>query len=313
MNSRAKAWAIEDINWHQDIDLEKELLTLEDDEFISMLSSRQKSALSHIMGLVIISAISAHENVIQDIKSGHWQRLKRNKQISSKVYNEGMEFFDDESKHSQMFNRYISKYLSKINLKKEEADEFLPSYDKKSIFMRLAKFNMFLGGRAIWWLVASVENESLDLFREIHKRKRDIDPLYYEIHLKHFQEEIIHSSFAENLILSDDLGKSTFLNRIDYIIADFLQITWALWQLVRLSKIQKHESRHSFIKDFVSIYSVIKQFGRIRFLKYMFVKFPYLSMMLNSHHRKGMIKLLNKSTTVAPLRPSSFKGVFHVG
>ncbi len=47
-----------------------------------------------------------------------------------------------------------------------------------------------MGGHAFWWVVAVVEEVALLIYQAVYRHRKQMDPLFYQIHRKHFEEEI---------------------------------------------------------------------------------------------------------------------------
>ena len=91
--------------------------------------------------------------------------------------------------------RFLSIFAKETNVSVSELQSLLPVLDKSKI-ESLFRVNGVVGGQALWWVVAAVEEESIMVYRHLHKFKKDLDPLYYELHRKHFEEETRHAAYA---------------------------------------------------------------------------------------------------------------------
>ena len=104
--------------------------------------------------------------------------------------------------------------------------------------------NSYLGGKALWMVVAAVEEESIEVFKQM-PHKNGIDSLYFELHQKHFEEETRHASFAFLMLELLEERTSTpvkLLSRqIDFIMSEVLQVSWILGELMKVVHLEKLE------------------------------------------------------------------------
>ena len=100
-------WNIDsDIPWEQSIDSKKEFLPIAHLPFSQGLSSNEKSYFSQFLGILAIKTISDHERILQSFKKVSFEK-SINETISPDLYKLGEEFFIEEAKHANMFDRFI--------------------------------------------------------------------------------------------------------------------------------------------------------------------------------------------------------------
>ena len=193
----AKGWDLEkDLNWDQGVDLSKFLLPLDQESILFPdANADQKRVISQLMGLIIASSISELEKVACELKEPSWDRFLRKHPISPEFRTLGEHFYEDEKKHSEAFSRYIDSFALELGVDPQDLKQLLPQ-SNQTIQGQIFKLNSMAGGMAIWWLIAAVEEESILFYRYIQNMKSDIDPLYYQLHKLHFEEEVRHKSYA---------------------------------------------------------------------------------------------------------------------
>ena len=113
-------------------------------------------------------------------------------------------------------------------------------------------------------VVAAVEEESIEVFRQLRPHREEIDNLYFELHQKHFEEETRHASFAFLMLELLEERTSTpvkMLSRqIDYIMSEVLQVSWILGELMKVVHLEKLKDRHPFYQGLAELVPVIKNF-----------------------------------------------------
>lgn len=300
-------WDFErDINWNQSIDTSKYLLPLDKSNIIFPgASSEQRLAISQFMGLIVASTVSQLEMVALKLKGPTWEKPLRKYPINPEFVNLGEQFYAEEEKHSRAFDKYIDKFAGALNIEPEQLRNFLPSANK-TLIKKLYSLNAELGGSALWWLVAAVEEESILFYKLIHQSRFDIDPLYYQIHRCHYEEESRHASYAPMMLefhhqFSTRLQKNVFA-KVEFLMAEVLNMTWTFNQLIKLKSLKSLESKHPFFEVMYSTVDLLKGQSPLQILHQLFTSAPYISSNLHlSAHQHVQEMLLRYGAFKMPL------------
>ena len=105
------------------------------------------------------------------------------------------QFFEEETKHAAAFKKYLNISCDCMGLCAEDLDLLWPrSFGSRfqSLIINTGK----LGCRAFWWVVSNVEEVFIDIYKEIFRRRPDVDPLFYHPHRSLMEEESRHANGA---------------------------------------------------------------------------------------------------------------------
>lgn len=275
-----KGWDIDrDLDWGCHTEARPLLPLGEDLERSLGLSCSESLALSQLLGLMAINAISEHERAIQYVKEACWSQPLRRRNLGQDYRDLGEQFFADEAKHSRAFARYIERFADRHGVPYLELLEILPSY-KDSWVCRFFRWNSKLGGRAVWWLVMLTEEESLQIYRQIRPHKSEIDPLFYQLHKLHFQEEIRHISYAPLMLRK--LGEprcilQSWIGRFDYVFAMAMHFLWIGQQLRRVGRARGLRKQHPFFGSIASVFDKLDALPLRKRWQILFFEVPFLS------------------------------------
>lgn len=285
-----------DINWSQSIDLNKALLPLDSHAILFPdANPEQRLVISQLMGLIVAATIAELEDVAVRLKSYTWENVLRKYPVNPEIYEMGELFYQDEEKHSRAFKRYIDLFAEQVNVDPKDLAEFLPS-SNRSFSEKMYKLNSKAGGMAIWWLIAAVEEESLLIFDHMRKDKHKVDPLYYELHKCHYEEEIRHKSYAAIMLqINDEFAKTPqalILKKLDFIFAEILNITWTFNQLFKIKNLSKLSNHHPFFKTLSGLSDILEDRNSLEVMNALFTTAPYIKNMLHlSEHKHVKIML----------------------
>lgn len=278
------SWDLErDVDWEVR-DTKRPLLPIGSQATSLGLSTVEERTLSQLLGLIATSAISEHERALKIVKKDCWSRPLSRKRKSRELRDLGEQFFLEEEKHSQAFAKYIETFAHDQGLDLRDLQQILPKYED-GFMCKVFRLNSLLGGRAIWWLVMLTEEESLDLFRKMRPHQESIDPLFYQIHDLHFQEEVRHISYAPQMLR---LLGGGWLSKFDYRLAELMHFVWILIQLRRLRKVSHLTQKHPF---FASVNAIIKKFERLKWKErwnLILNQTPFLSSLFRPLRHKAM-------------------------
>ena len=301
------SWCIEtDINWNQGIDHSQFLLPItKESKLFPKLTTRERVVLSQLMGLIVSASISELEAISLKLKKPTWERLMDKYPINPEIRELGEQFYIEEAKHSQAFQRYIKLFAKSHELEYDELRSFLPQ-TRNSLIEKIYKFNSILGGRAMWWLMCAAEEKSILFFKYLKNYQNEVDPLFYQLHKCHFEEEVRHASYAPMMLeIYDQFShwpQKKIMTKVDFILAEVLNMSWTFSQLIKLGKLKKIKHKSEF---YTELYSVVQKIGNsspFEVLYELFTSTPYVSEMLHlSEHKSIKILLERYNTTNMPL------------
>ena len=300
---RKHAWDLnKDFDWTLNVDLSKEFVPLPDDFILSpYINEKQRVLVSQLIGLMINSSICELEGALERSKKQCWVDIINMHPVSPEFEALGENFFIEEKKHAEAFEKFLSKFASATNVSVGELKSILPTLNESKI-ESLFRMNSFLGGKALWMVVAAVEEESIEVYKKMKPFKERIDPLFLSLHKKHFEEETRHASFAFLMLELLEERNSTpikFLSRyLDFIMSEVLQVSWILGELMKVVKLEKLKDRHPFYKDLYELVPLISEFTFIDILKSLFNDAPFISLILRPGLNQYLSEYLDKSKSV---------------
>ena len=294
------AWDIQrDFNWEKEIDLTKEFVPLPEDFILNpFLNPSQKILVSQLIGLMINSTVCELEGALERSKKQCWVEIINKYPVSPEFEELGENFFVEEKKHSLAFDYFLEKFAKQTNVTVDELKSILPILNQSKI-EKLFRINSYLGGKAMWMVVAAVEEESIEVFKQMRPHKSNIDYLYYQLHQRHFEEETRHASFA--FLMLELLEKRTALpikilsRQIDFMMSEVLQVSWILGELMKVVNLEKLKDRHSFYQGLYELIPIIKKFTITDVLKSLFNDAPFISLILRPGLNKHLSKYLNEN------------------
>jgi hypothetical protein len=285
-----------DINWSQSIDISKSLLPLDSNAILFPdANPEQRLVISQLMCLIVAATISELEDVALQLKIPTWEKVLRKYPVNPEIYELGKHFYEDEQKHSRAFKRYIDLFAESVNIDPIDLKCFLPK-GEQSLSSKIYKLNSLAGGMAVWWLIAAVEEESILIFDYMKNMKGDVDPLYYQLHKCHYEEEIRHKSYASIMLkINQDFARTPqalLFKKLDFIIAEILNITWTFNQLFKIKQLKKLSNHHPFFKTLAGLSEILENRSSLEVINTLFTSAPYISqtMHLSEHqHIKSML------------------------
>jgi ferritin-like protein len=295
---KKKSWDFDkDINWSLGVDLSKSLLPLDNKKSIFPNATKEETrVISQLMGLVVASTISQLEEVACKLKGPVWESFLNKHPVNPELYDLGEQFFEEEKKHARTFTRYIDMFATQVNVEPSDLKEFLPS-SNNSLIEKIYKLNSNLGGMAMWWLISAVEEEAIMFYHLLHEVKDGVDPLYYQIHRCHFEEEVRHKSYAQMMLeVHKEFANgpsSKVFKKVDFIIAEVLNMSWTFKQLLKIKKLKKFKNHHEFFNILSRCVEHISEMSYHQLVYTLFTSTPYVShtLHLSEHsHVKEMLK-----------------------
>jgi predicted metal-dependent hydrolase len=287
------------IDWGQSIDLNRPLLPLDEKALLFPdASSEERLVISQFMGLIVASTISELERVALSLKKTSWDDVLKRYPVNPEIRELGESFYEDETKHSQAFGRYINLFAERLGVEVEDLKSLLPS--SESLIKHVYRVDSLMGGMAIWWLIAAVEEESISIFNHMRDFRSDLDPLYYALHRAHFEEEVRHKSYASLMIqINQEFSHSVtghFLKHIDFLLAELMNRIWSFQQLSKIKQASHLREQHHFFKVLDGLHSRLNEKNSLQTLKVLFNEARYTKGMFNISHHKS-IQLLRSACT----------------
>lgn len=289
---KKNAWQMDDFNWAQAIDMSKDFLPLDEDNlFFPGASNEQSKALSQLFGLILNDTISEMECCLPRVKYIGWELFLNRFPVSPQLRELGELFFEEEEKHAKSFNRFKEIFIKSQGIDPEDLDLLLPKAFN-SFFQDRIIANAKSGGHAFWWTVAAVEEVSIKTFRELHRNKDQIDPLFYELHKKHAEEENRHANYA---FLMLELAKSEakgikghlFLKK-DLIFSQLISGPWIANELRKIFQVKKLAHKHPWFQVLSDSMPLFEKLNKKDLIKKFLVTAPYVSWLANpKYHQKN--------------------------
>jgi hypothetical protein len=285
------AWSLEDgIDWGLAIDLNKYFLPLDDDAVaFPGATLEQKIALSQLLGLIVNATIAEMESVAHKIRDTAWRDILNSYPVNPEMYELGEQFFLEEAKHAQLFNRYNRKFCDDTGVSINDLQLIIPqAYG--AIFQKAIYANAKAGGHAFWWVIAVVEEVSLIIYQQLHSHRQNLDPLFYQIHRRHFEEESKHTNYAFMMLeliktRNKSLKQKVHL-KIDRLYSDFFSTAWVLTELHKIWRVRDIASRHPFFATLASCLPLLEKLSSFELAQRLFISAPYISFILNRKHHK---------------------------
>lgn len=266
------------IPWSRGVDLTKDLLPVDSEgAFLSGLSAEERRAVSWALGLLAASAIKEHERVLNQLR----------KVACPHATPESRKFFLEEAIHSKAFERFLSLSAEALNLTLAELSDFLPQYDRRSLPGMLHALEAKLSGNAIWWTVATTEEESIKLYQKLLPQRGSTDPVFFQLNRLHFLEEARHSSFSYEMIRMKARGISRVFRRTSFLTSRVLQLIWLAGALRRFRRIHRYKNRHPLLATIAGIVDRMDTLSFPARMRILFHDLSYTKMMVRpeSHSR----------------------------
>lgn len=262
-----------------------------DDDAIAFpgASREQQLALSQLMGLIVNATISEMEDVAHKIRDIAWRKQLDDYPVNPEMIALGEQFFEEEAKHSQLFRRYNDLFCEQAGVSPEDLQRVVPSA-YGGPFQDAIIANAKWGGHAFWWVVAIVEEVALLLYQSIYRHRKEIDPLYYQVHRKHFEEESRHTHYAFLMLeLIREKNKTRFQkihNKIDLVFCDVFSSAWVIGELSKIKNVKSMQHQSEFFKILASCLPLMEKMSKRDLIKRLFVSAPYISLILNKNYHR---------------------------
>ena len=300
---KARAWSIDDdIPWKQGVDVHKFLLPL-DDEAVAFPGATdvQRLALSQLMGLIINATIAEMETSLKTLRRDAWELVLDSYPVNQEMRELGELFFIEELKHAQAFARYNTHFCRSMGILEQDLNLLLPKAFGSNFLSRIVA-NAKAGGHSFWWVVAQVEEVSIKIFQNIDRDRSDIDPLYFNVHRLHLEEEARHANYAFlmlELIRERDRikggGIRGWMHRKSNLIqAELWTSGWVLSELAKVYEVGSLQHKHPFFATLASALPILRKHSINELFQKLFVRSPYVSLVLNIGNHKKSLKMAQR-------------------
>ena len=293
---RRNAWDLDrDFAWDAPIDVDKPLLPLAQiDRVFPGLDDDERLVLSQLFGLVVAQMFSDAEQFLNKTREQLWGEFERLFAGYPALLELGTQFFDEERKHAEMFRRYITAWLVARGLDVErffaEQPRFSESWQHRVILRNAAR-----GGLAFWWIVLLAEEESPLIYRHLEDAPDDIEPLYLQIHRKHFEEEARHATFAYTAMayLADRLHglEGARRRRTDVMLAQTMQISFMAEAIVRRQRNLPDPTIHPWIAVVVRAMTKVGRLPARHLFRVFFREPTLIGPFMNYRFHKNMVEM----------------------
>jgi len=247
-------------------------------------SNEQRLALSQFMGLVVNATISEMEDALPKLKYSAWSRILRDFPANPELEELGEMFFDEEAKHARAFSMYLDEFCKTTNIEKPQLDALLPKAFG-SFFQKAITANALAGGHAFWWVVASVEEVSIGIYQQMHTHKAAIDPLYFQLHRRHLEEEARHANYAFLMLSlvqkSSPSVKRFLLKKADFVFAQMAGAPWVVTELYKFFRVKDLATKDPYFEVLKSCIPLFEAMPKKELVRRMFFGAPYISWLLN--------------------------------
>ncbi len=304
-HQKEKAWDLErSFDWNAPLKMDHPLLPLDEQAlYFPGASPEERLAISQMMGLVVAISICEMEECLLRLRNECWEQIKQRFPVSPEFNELGEQFFVEEEKHTASFRRFFDKYSEKLNVDPKDLIAVLPIIEGTRT-EKILRSNSKDFGRSFWWIVASVEQQFLHLFTLIRGQKERVEPLYFELHKKHFEEESRHAPFPflvlELLNERNQSLKGRLHQKYDLIFSQLLQAAWTLTSLTRLKQLKNLKGKHPMFDVLARTYEGLSQQPKLRLLWRSFTSVPYISTLINLQSHKRVVRFADN------------QGVFHL-
>jgi len=273
------------INWKGGIDMNRYFLPLDNDAMVFPTANQeQRLVLSQYLGLIIAQTFAEMETALVQAKDRVWKKNLQLYPVNPEFEALGDQFFAEEEKHSRMFRRYLHQFAKQTGIEYADLNRILPNVTG-SLLNRILQLNSDFGGHALWWVLTLVEEVSILMFKQIRPFEKEIDPLYFDLHKKHFEEEVRHSPYSywmiEHLYKRNKSPVNMFFRKTDLLLAQALEIHWTISSLSRIRNAYGLRKKHPFYATLTSCIPLIIKLSPIEIIRRLFVTAPFVSLLLN--------------------------------
>lgn len=302
-------WDLEnDFAWSAGIDHNSFFAPLDENAvLLPGASASERKIISQVLGLVIASAIYELEESLLRLKGKTWNKDIKTFPVNPEFEAWGELFYQEEIKHSLSFKRYVEMFAHDLGIDYTDLQNILPVVEN-SMAEKCINHLCKSGSYSYWWLAIIVEQEFLHMFRIMESCKAIMDPLYYDLHFKHYEEEKRHASFPyfvlELLFDRDDRLLSKVHQKMDLAICQSLMATWTIGSLQKLENAKKLKDKHPFFADLAKIIDTYGKNSWVEIIWKLFTQTPYVSSLIHPRSHKAVENLASQKSALILNFPS---------
>lgn len=280
------AWDIDAaFAWRGGVDFSKPFVPLDADNIaFPEVTPKERLAISQFMGMIIAATIGEMETTMQRMRETCWRPLMRRYAVNPELIALGEEFFEEEEKHSRVFQRFLDLCAHELDVDGEALKNILPRVNPGYVEAAL-RANALFHGVALWWIVATVEEESVLIYRQMKPHEDKLDPLYFSIHRRHFEEEARHAPYPFLMFeLGKDRGTSALnhaARKTDFVVSQILKVFWMFFELGKTLDVGKLKNHHPFFRTLSGLIPKLKERSLTSLIASFARSTPYISTFIN--------------------------------
>jgi hypothetical protein len=296
-------WDLEkDFVWSGGINHDTFFAPLDEDALLLPgASARERKVISQVLGLVIASAIYELEESLLRLKGKTWNKDIKKFPVNPEFEAWGELFYTEEIKHSLSFKRYVEMFANDLGVEYSDLQKILPVVEN-SVAEKCIDTLCSSGSYSYWWLAIIVEQEFLHMFRMMENFKPIMDPLYFDLHFKHYEEERRHASFPyfmlELLFDRDHRLVAKVHQKMDLAICQSLMASWTIGSLQKLENAKKLKEKHPFFADLSKIIETYDKNSWVEIIWRLFTKSPYISSLIHPRSHKAVENLAKQKSAL---------------
>lgn len=296
------------VDWDKGIDLSKPFLPIDEGAFFFPgISTEERIVVSQLMGLIVAKATYELEEALLYFYDLSWKKWCDLKPLSPEFMGLGEQFFIEEEKHSHCFQRYVKMFAEKVGVDLTDLNELLPVL-KNTKTEKIIDYHLKFNVQSVWWMVAIFEQQFLNIYKNIAPFRKDLDPLYYELHFKHYKEEAIHSPFPYLMIQYLDNFPQGFFRKqtqkVDLASAQVILSCWIISSFNRVRNIKKFEGKHEFFRILKGLFDKPLSMGIPKVLWKFLTETPYVGELINTNVHQDIINFAAQRDTFSLPTPS---------
>ncbi|MGE4234418.1 MAG: diiron oxygenase [Bacteriovoracia bacterium] len=298
------AWDLEkDIDWSTGIDLNRPLVPLDDKAcFFPGSSKEEKLVISHMMGLVITMSICELEESLERLENECWAKVISRHPVSPEFNELGEQFFVEEVKHSRAFRRYLNYFANSAGVDLEDLKRILPKVEE-SATEKFVRKNLDNRGHVFWWMVSVIEQQFLWLYKIMVPFKHDLEPLFYTLQKRHFEEEARHINFPhlmlELMMERDNTTLGKLHSKIDLAVAEVAMTQMVANGLARMRNVKKLKEKHELFAIMTKVLPKMMDQPKHQLVWQFFTSVPYISSLVNPRYHDKFLKFAKDSGVVS--------------
>lgn len=268
------------VDWSVGVDFSKPFVPLDRDNlFFPDISPKERLAVSQYMGMMIAATFSEMECTMQRLRDVCWAPFMRRHCVNPELISLGHQFFNEEAKHARVFQRFLDACAAKLDVTPEDLKSILPRVNPGYVD-RILRDNAKTGGLSLWWIVATVEEESVLIYRQMRSCRDKLDPLYFELHRRHFEEEARHAPYPFLMLALGDTHAG-WLRKADFAISQVLKAFWLFFELSKTPSLVRFKDHHPFFRTLANLIPSLKKQPLGGLASSLMRETPYISCFLN--------------------------------